>query len=608
MLSDVLIFLVAAVVFVPLAQRLKLGAVLGYLIAGVVIGPFVLGLVSNVDSIRQISDLGVVLMLFVIGLELEPKRLAEMRRTVFSAGSFQVAFSGAALGGGLLLFGLDVKAALIGGFALALSSTAIAVAMMTERNLLPTPSGQMAFGISLFQDLAAIPLLTVIPLIGVAAVAASSGGAHAAHATGWLAVAEAVGAIVGVVLLGLYAMRPLLRLIAATGLREVFTAFALLIVLGIAQLMSFVGLSAGLGAFIAGVLLASSEYRHALETDIEPFKGLLLGLFFVSVGMAVDFGLLQTHPATIAALLLGFMVLKLTTLWVVARLFGVNVRERWLFSILITQGSEFAFVLFLVARDASVLTQEWAALLTMTVALSMAVTPLLLVAYEWWAARRECAADQRPADAIDEKEARVIIAGFGRFGQIIGRLLFANGINAVVLDHDPDQIELLRRFGYKVFYGDATRLDLLHAAGADRATLLINAIDDVEDSLMLTDLVNQNFPHLKMIARARNVRHYVELRKRGVRLVERELFESSVRAGRHALEVMGFDRFRARELADTFRRHNIRVTEAAVPLFGDDDKLVSAAKAGRDELAEQMARDRARFDAAHEAESQRGWH
>ncbi|MFN8696961.1 MAG: glutathione-regulated potassium-efflux system protein KefC [Burkholderiales bacterium] len=608
MLSDVLIFLVAAVVFVPLAQRLKLGAVLGYLIAGVVIGPFVLGLVSNVDSIRQISDLGVVLMLFVIGLELEPKRLAEMRKTVFSAGSFQVAFSGAALGGGLLLFGLDVKAALIGGFALALSSTAIAVAMMTERNLLPTPSGQMAFGISLFQDLAAIPLLTVIPLIGVAAVAASSGGAHAAHATGWLAVAEAVGAIVSVVLLGLYAMRPLLRLIAATGLREVFTAFALLIVLGIAQLMSFVGLSAGLGAFIAGVLLASSEYRHALETDIEPFKGLLLGLFFVSVGMAGDFGLLQTHPATIAALLLGFMVLKLTTLWVVARLFGVNVRERWLFSILITQGSEFAFVLFLVARDASVLTQEWAALLTMTVALSMAVTPLLLVAYEWWAARRECAADQRPADAIDEKEARVIIAGFGRFGQIIGRLLFANGINAVVLDHDPDQIELLRRFGYKVFYGDATRLDLLHAAGADRATLLINAIDDVEDSLMLTDLVNENFPHLKMIARARNVRHYVELRKRGVRLVERELFESSVRAGRHALEAMGFDRFRARELADTFRRHNIRVTEAAVPLFGDDDKLVSAAKAGRDELAEQMARDRARFDAEHEAESQRGWH
>jgi glutathione-regulated potassium-efflux system ancillary protein KefC len=603
MLTDALVFLVAAVVFVPLAQRFRLGAVLGYLIAGVVIGPYVLGLVSSGDSIRQISELGVVLMLFIIGLELEPKRLAEMRQSVFRGGAFQVALSGVALGGGLLLFGLDTKAAIIGGFALALSSTAIAVAMMGERNLMPTPTGQTAFGVSLFQDLAAIPLLTAIPLIGVAAVASQHGG----HATGWLAVVEAVGAIVGTIIVGLYVMRPLLRIIAATHLREVFTAFALLIVLGIAQLMSFVGLSAGLGAFLAGVLLASSEYRHALETDIEPFKGLLLGLFFISVGMAIDFGLLQSQPVTVALLLGGFMLIKPLTLWVVARFIGINVRERWLFAILITQGSEFAFVLFVVAKEASVLSSEWAALLTMTVALSMAITPLMLVAYEWWMARMECKADPRAADTIDEQDARVIIAGFGRFGQIIGRMLFANGIKAVVLDHDPDQIELLRRFGYKVFYGDATRLDLLHAAGAARATLLINAIDDVEDSLLLTDVVNKNFPQLKMIARARNVRHFVELRTRGVTMIERELFESSLRAGRHALEVMGFDRYRARELSDTFRRHNIRSTEAAVPLFGDDDKLVSAAKAGRDELAEQIARDRARWNAEH-GNAGRDWH
>jgi glutathione-regulated potassium-efflux system ancillary protein KefC len=601
MLVDALIYLAAAVICVPIAQRFKLGAVLGYLIAGAIIGPWGFKFVQDVETIMHFSEFGVVLMLFVIGLELEPKRLMEMRRSVFGGGALQIGLTGAALIVACLALGLGWKAALVAGVALALSSTAIAVATMNERNFLPTPTGQSGFAVLLFQDIAAIPLLAIIPLLGVAAATAASG-----DAPGWLPAAKAFGAIVAVVVVGLYLTRPLLRIIAATDLREVFTAFSLLLVIGIAQLMTLAGLSMGLGAFLAGVLLASSEYRHALETDIEPFKGLLLGLFFISVGMAIDFGLLTSQPLTVAGLLLGFLSIKLVTLWIAARIIGVTTRQRWLFAILLSQGGEFGFVVFAAAQLAGVLSKEWAALLTMTVALSMATTPLLLLLHDWWQARIECAAGaNETADEIDEKEVRVIIAGFGRFGQIVGRLLLANNVKVVVLDHDPDQIEMLRKFGNKVFYGDATRLDLLQAAGAKRATLIVNAIDDVEDNLMLADIVRENFPQLKMVARARNVTHYVELRKRGVEIVERETFESALLAGRHALEVLGFDAYRARDMAMIFKRHNVRVTEAFIPMFDDDERLVSAAKAGRDELEEQFARDRQKFDAEH---SSKGWH
>lgn len=602
MLIDALIYLIAAVICVPLAHRFKLGAVLGYLIAGAIIGPWGLGLVKDVESIMHFSEFGVVLMLFVIGLELEPKRLMEMRKSVFGGGSLQIALTGVALGGACLALGLGWKAALVAGLALALSSTAIAVATMNERNFMPTPTGQASFAVLLFQDIAAIPLLAIIPLLGVVI------GANAADAAqpGWIAAAKAFGAIAGVVIIGLYLTRPLLRLIAATHLREVFTAFALLLVIGIAQIMTLAGLSMGLGAFLAGVLLASSEYRHALETDIEPFKGLLLGLFFISVGMAIDFGLLTHQPLMVAGLLLGFLTIKLFTLWLTAKIIGVTSKQRWLFAILLSQGGEFGFVVFGAATLAGVLSKELSALLTMTVALSMATTPLLLLLHDWWSARAECVEGQADkADEIDEKEARVIIAGFGRFGQIIGRLLLANGVKVVVLDHDPDQIELLRKFGNKVFYGDAARLDLLHAAGAQRATLLVNAIDDIEDNLQLTDLVRENFPHLKMIARARNVTHYVELRKRGVEIVERETFESALRLGRHALEAMGIERFRARDMAHAFRQHNIRTNESLLALVDDDDKLVSAAKAGRDELHAQFAKDHEHFERQH---ATRDWH
>jgi glutathione-regulated potassium-efflux system ancillary protein KefC len=386
-------------------------------------------------------------------------------------------------------------------------------------------------------------------------------------------------------------------MIAATDLREVFTAFALLLVIGIAQLMALAGVSMALGAFLAGVLLASSEYRHALETDIEPFKGLLLGLFFIAVGMSIDFGLLRSQPLAVAGLVAGFLVLKLSMLWLVARIIGVTSKQRWLFAVLLSQGGEFAFVVFGAARIAGLLSAQWDGLLTMAVALSMATTPLLLMLHDWWICPD--AKTERAADTIDEPGGPVIIAGFGRFGQIIGRLLGANNIRYIVLDHDPDQIDTVRKFGYKVFYGDATRLDLLRAAGAAKARLLVNAIDDVEDSLILTDLVRGNFPNVKMIARARNVLHYVELRTRGVDIIERETFESALRAGRHALEALGLGAYRAREIADTFRRHNISMIEATLPVFRDENKYLSAARAGREELERMFTADRTKFDEEH---------
>ena len=587
-MNEAIVFLAAAVVIVPLAARAKLGSVLGYLLAGAAIGPWGLALAGDVESTLHLAELGVVLMLFVIGLELDPKRLLSMRREVFGGGSLQLAACGLALALGLLAVGLPWQAALVAGLALGLSSTAIAVQTMTERNELATPTGRSAFAILLFQDIAAIPLIAMVPLLAAAPAASTE--------PAWQRFALAFAAVAGVVVIGRYLTRPAMRLVARTGIRELFTAFALLLVLGIAQLMTAAGLSMALGAFLAGVLLAGSEYRHALETDIEPFKGLLLGLFFIAVGMTVDFGLLASRPAMVLVLVGGFLAIKTAALWAVARALGVTARQRLLFAFLLSQGGEFAFVVFASARVAGVLSREWEALLTISVALSMAATPLLLLAHDRWLCVK--AEGAREPDAIPE-EAPVIIAGFGRFGQIVGRLLLANGVRAVVLDHDPEQIELLRKFGYQVFYGDATRTDLLAAAGAGRARLLVNAIDDVDGSLALTDRVRANWPQLPIVARARNVSHYYELRLRGVEVVERETFESALRMGRAALEALGVDAYRAREMADTFRRHNRASLEANLPHYQDETRLLNAARAGREELESMFARDRERFDREH---------
>jgi len=589
---EALIFLAAAVVVVPIAARLGLGSVLGYLIAGALIGPWGLRLIEDVDKTANLAELGVVLMLFVIGLELDPKRLLSMRNVVFGAGSLQLASCGVVLGLALWAVGLAWQAAVIGGLALALSSTAIAMQSMTERGDLETPTGRAAFGILLFQDIAAIPLIGLVPFLGHVD--------KAGMPSMWQRLGIAVVAIVGVIVIGRYLTRPALRLIAKTDVREIFTAFGLLLVIGIAELMSLAGLSMALGAFLAGVLLAGSEFRHALEGDIEPFKGLLLGLFFISVGMTIDFGLLMSRPAMVAMLLIGFLALKMAALWFVAGRIAIC-RDRWLFMVLLSQGGEFAFVVFGAARAARVFTPEWEALLTITVALSMATTPLLLAAHDRWLARRET--KTREPDAIDAEEP-VIIAGFGRYGQIVGRLLLANDIRAVVLDRDPDQVDTLRKFGYRVFYGDATRLDLLEAAGARKARLLVNAIDDVDASIALVDHVRANFPNLEILSRARNVSHYFELRLRGVNVVERETFEAALKTGRAALERLGMDRFRAKELADSFRRHNVASVDATLPYYQDEARRLSIAKQGREELERQFARDRERFEREHGG---KGW-
>jgi len=573
------VFLLTAVLLVPLAHRLGLGAVLGYLLGGCIIGPWGLAIVKNVEVISHVAEIGVVLMLFLIGLELQPRKLLEMRTIVFGGGSLQMAACGAVLAGGIALAGLPPVAALVAGLALSLSSTAIAVQSMQEKHLDNTPAGKNAFAILLFQDMAAIPLLVLVPLLGTQA--------GEGEGFDWM---RATAAVAAVYLLNRYAMRPALRLIAGTRLREIFTAFALLLVLGIAQLMTLANLSMGLGAFLAGVLLARSEYRKALETDLEPFKGLLLGLFFTSVGMSMNLGLLAAAPLMVVALTVGYMVLKMLTLGLIARVLPIAAVQRWPFAALLAQGSEFAFVVFAVARDAKVLPAPWNDMLPLAVALSMALTPLALAAGNRLA-KAFHGTPPRPVDVIEPDGARVIIAGFGRVGQIVGRMLTASGIKITVLDNDPDLLDTVRRFGFKVYYGDATRLDLLKAAEADKAILLVNAIDDVDSNIKLTDLVRSHFPHLKLLCRARDVTHVFELRSRGVELIERETFESALVIAEMALLQMGMDAQTAERARNRFREHNYATLEALFPHFRDETKRVSIAQAAREALSQSFQQD-----------------
>lgn len=595
-LIALLVFLVAAVVAVPLARRFGLGAVLGYLIAGAAIGPHALRLVTNVESILHFSEFGVVMMLFVIGLELEPKKLRMLKQTIFRYGSMQLVACALALGGIAALLGAPWQVALVAGLGLALSSTAIAFATLAERNLMSTPAGAASFGILLFQDIAAIPMIALLPLLAIdASDALHSGTPH------WQTAAKAVAVMGAVVVGGRYLVRPALRFIARTDMREMFTAFALLLVIGIALMMDAVGLSMALGTFVAGVLLADSEYRHALEADIEPFKGLLLGLFFMAVGMSIDFGIFAQSPWQVTGLVLGFVLVKTAVLMLLARRFAIARGQRMLFALLISQGGEFAFVVFSVAGGAGLLPERTEALLVLMVALSMVATPLLLLLFDRFVAPG-LNASGRPDDVIPPQHDPVIIAGFGRFGQIIGRLLYAQGIGVTVLDHDPDQIEFLREFGFNVYYGDATRVDLLEAAGAGRAKILVVAVDGMEDSLALIDRVRERWPDLKIYARARHVSHVYQLKDRGVDTFERELFEGSLMMGRRVLEGLGFDPSDARNVALRFRRHNIAAIDRFYPHYTDQKKLVSLARQARDELEEMFRQDREQRQKNQDAE------
>ncbi|MCS2170351.1 glutathione-regulated potassium-efflux system protein KefC [Scandinavium sp. TWS1a] len=567
-LIQALIYLGSAALIVPIAVRLGLGSVLGYLIAGCIIGPWGLRLVTDAEAILHFAEIGVVLMLFVIGLELDPQRLWKLRASVFGGGALQMVACGVLIGGFCMLLGLDWKVAELIGLTLALSSTAIAMQAMSERNLTVSQLGRSTFAVLLFQDIAAIPLVAMIPLL-------ASSGATTTLAVFGLSALKVAGVLVLVILLGRYVTRPVLRFVARSGLREVFSAVALFLVFGFGLLLEEVGLSMAMGAFLAGVLLASSEYRHALESDIEPFKGLLLGLFFIGVGMSIDFGTLVTHPLRILILLAGFLIIKAVMLWLIARPLGVPKAQRLWFAALLGQGSEFAFVVFGAAQMAKVLDPEWAKALTLTVALSMAATPILLVLLS----RMEKAkgGDDREADEIDEEQPRVIIAGFGRFGQITGRLLLSSGVKMVILDHDPDHVDTLRKFDMKVFYGDATRVDMLESAGAARAEVLINGIDDPKTNLELTELAKEHFPHLRIIARARDIDHYIQLRQAGIEAPERETFEGALKSGRMALEALGLGAYEARERADVFRRFNVRMIEEMVEMADEDDASFAAA-------------------------------
>ena len=585
------LYLGAAVLAVPIAKALGLGAIIGYLTAGIAIGPWGLALVSNVQDILHFAEFGVVLMLFLVGLELQPSRLWSLRRPIFGLGSAQVLGCAAALFALGWLAGLPWRISLVGALGLALSSTAIALQSLSERNLLRTSSGQAAFSILLFQDVAAIPILALLPLLGAAAV-----GQGAELGASELAVEalKIVGVIGAIVLGGRLLLRPLLRWIAKSKTPEIFTAAALLLVVGIAYLMVLVGLSMALGAFLAGVLLADSEYRRELEADIEPFKGLLLGLFFIAVGMSIDFGVLMRSPWQMAALVLGFLAVKAGVIYGLARAAQIPYQERPVFTLLLAQGGEFAFVVFQAAAGARVLKAETASLLIGAVALSMLLSPLLLVLLDRLLLRRFATLRKAPAAAeiSEPQDAPVLIAGFGRYGQIVARVMLAQGVPATVLDHSVEILEVARTFGYRVFYGDATRLDLLRMAGAGQARVLVVAVDDPEQSLKIVALAHKHFPQLAVVARARDLTHWNALRDLGVTNVQRELFESSLLSARSVLELMGLPPAEAQDITQRFRTHNIALADRMYLHHKDRAKMIAVAREGRNQLAEQMAKER----------------
>lgn len=583
------IYLSAAVVAVPLAKKLGLGSIIGYLAAGIAIGPWGLGLVTNVQDILHFAEFGVVLMLFLIGMELEPKRLWSLRRPIFGWGSAQMLSCAALLTGTAMAFGMAWPTALVAGLGLALSSTAIALQSIHERNLMRTSSGQAGFSILLFQDVAAIPILALLPLL--ATIEASNEALAQPHRA--LEALKIIAVIAGIILGGRLLLRPVLRWIANSGTPEIFTAASLLLVVGIAALMQLVGLSMALGAFLAGVLLAESEYRRELQTDIEPFKALLLGLFFIAIGMSIDFGVLWKFPGQMLAILAGFLGLKLLAIYGLAAAMKLPYQERPVFALLLAQGGEFAFVVFQAAAGARVFSSETASLLIGAVALSMLISPLLLVAIDKLLLPRYAKGKPSTMEEISEpQEAPVIIAGFGRYGQIVGRMLLAQGISATVLDHDADMIETIRAFGYRVFYGDATRLDLLRTAGAAQAKILVLSVDNVEQSLKIVDIVNENFPQLQIVARARDVPHWNALRDRGVMRVERELFDSSLRSARTVLELLGQPAPAAQQAAERFRQHNLALFEQMYPHRNNREKVIAVAKQGRMQLEAQMKLER----------------
>jgi monovalent cation:proton antiporter-2 (CPA2) family protein len=570
-LHQALVYLAAGVIVVPLFRRAGLGSVLGYLAAGMLIGPWGLRLVAAPETILHFAEIGVVMLLFLVGLELEPRQLWQMRRPILGMGATQVAVTTLAVAAAGWALGLAPGVALVAGMGFAMSSTAIGLATLQEKRLLQTPGGQASFSVLLFQDIAVVPLLLILGFISVEQKAAID----------WFAPLEALAVIAAVVVGGRLLLRPLLRYIANTGLREIFVGFALLLVMGIAALMQAFSLSMALGAFLAGVLLADSEYRHALELDIEPFKGLLLGLFFIAVGMSVDLSLFIQKPFLVLGLAFGVVLLKAILLYPIAQTFGYCGRaDATLFALALSQVGEFAFVLF--GAAGRIVPRETLDMLNAAVAASMLTTPLLVALYEKLLAPRLARAEERAPDAIAEHNP-VIVAGFGRFGQVVTRVLNGMKIGATVIDRDPNQVDLVRRFGTKAYYGDASNLELLATAGAARARLLVIALDDPAKAMQMAKRVRRRFPDLKMIVRAHSRSDAFEYFEMGVPAV-RETFGSALDAAEAALRALDLGPILARRTVARFRRHDEEILAEQAEHRDDVKKLITLTQRGRQDL------------------------
>lgn len=597
------IYLVAAVLSVPIAKRLGLGSVLGYLLAGVVIGPFGFQLVGQEgEDVMHFAEFGVVMMLFLVGLELQPSLLWRLRVPILGLGGLQVVVTALVVAAVAFLFGLSWQMSLATGLILAMSSTAIVLQTLNEKGLMKTEAGQSSFSVLLFQDIAVIPILALLPLLAISNTSAlqtagdlvfvAADVQSGAGSSPWQQALLVIGMVGGIIVAGRFLTRPVFRFIAATQLREIFTATALLLVIGVALAVQAVGLSPALGTFVAGVVLADNEYRHELESDIEPFKGLLLGLFFIAVGAGINFNLLFEQPLLILGLVVGLAAVKFAVLCGLGVFFKLPLSQSLLFGFALAQGGEFAFVLFSFATQNRVLTPEVAEPLVAVVALSMAMTPLLMIFHDRVVQPRFMSVEpEREPDEIDDNENPVIIAGFGRFGQIVGRLLLGNGCRVTILEINPGQIDQVRRFGFKLFYGDASRSDLLHAAGARQAKLLVIAIDGREKSLEMVDMVHKHFPHLKILARAIDRSHAYELIQRGVEVVERETFGSALEMGVEALKLLGVRAYKAHRIAQTFKANDEHALREIAHTDRDETVLIARSRQMAEELERLLQSD-----------------
>jgi glutathione-regulated potassium-efflux system protein KefB len=580
-LEQIALFLAAAVVAAPLAKLLRIGNVLGYLLVGVLIGPAGLRLVGDVESVLHFAEFGVVMLLFVIGLELRPRRLWAMRSAIFGLGSAQVVLTGAALAVAALAFGLVWQAALFAGLALSLSSTAFALQVLEEKGELALRHGRLAFAVLLFQDLAAIPLIALVGLFAVTAGAT-------AEPMQLAAAAKAIGVILAVVVVGRYVLNGMYRLIARTRVKEAMTASALLTVVGVTLVMQLAGLPASLGAFIAGVLLADSDYRHEIVADIAPFEGLLLGLFFTAIGMSLNLSLILDTPNLVFAIVAGLLAIKGLVLFLLGQRLGLEAGPARRLALALSQGGEFAFVLFAAGTRAHVMEQPVADLLSVAVTLSMAATPFLLALDELIAPKP---APLRAFDELPAKDSHVVIAGFGRVGQIVARVLSAKRIPVTALDSNPEQVDFVRRFGAQIYYGDASRPEILEAAQTGKARAFVLAIDDVEASLRTARMVRRNYPHVPIYARARDRRHIHRLMDEGVRIMRRETFLASLDLTREVLRGLGFPEREVRQTADTFQAMDRKRLYEDYKDYTDLEKLQARAKSYAQELEELFAKD-----------------